>query len=95
MATNKPAIKLTIEINDETLERVYQPSKIKLKTKRAIQEAQETGKWADLISVVATMLDLTVEQTEELTQEQFDEIFEAIKDATTVPNESAPPSEQP
>lgn len=86
-------IKLTITTGGDTLERTIDPDALTLGFLEDIEKAQDSGKWRDLIPAIATMLDLTRDQTRDVSIAQFKTIASAIQQAGAVPNESASPSD--
>ena len=75
----------------------FERGKIKLKALRILERAQRDASWDTIIPAIAALLGLTEDEADDLTIEQWEAIAgamrEATKDAATIPNESAPPSE--
>lgn len=86
-------IRLTIETGGEVLERVIDPDALTLGFLEDIEKAQDSGKWRDLIPAIGTMLDLSHQQTRDVSIAQFKLIAQSIQQAGAVPNDSASPSD--
>ena len=85
-------ITLTITAAGEDYTRAIDPNEISLGFLEDIEIAQETGKWRDLIPALATLLDLPRAAVRQVSIAQFKQIAQAIADAGSVPNGSAPNS---
>ena len=92
-------ITFTIAFEDGRSKSVtFERRRLKLKTLRRLQEVQrrieEGNEWASLIPFIATLLNLTEEEADEIEIGDWEAIIGAMQQrAAPVPNESAPPSE--
>jgi hypothetical protein len=83
-------ITLTITTPEGEVERTIDPDALTLGFFEDLEAAQESGKWRDLIPAFASLLELDRATVRHLSVAQFRQIGEALKQAGSVPNESAP-----
>jgi hypothetical protein len=62
---------------------------------KLLNKAQKSGDWDDVIPAFAAMLRITPEEAEEISLDDFMAMAQVMQEGMTIPNASAPPTEQP